>query len=74
MARMTLKAVHGDRERRRLPLSDRIVDEHLRSSYRHVPQPPEQPRSPTAENDDLRWPHCDGGNSSQRRNRWTLGS
>ncbi len=48
MARMTLKAVHGDRERRRLPLSERIVDEHL-SNYRHVPQSPEQPRSATAD-------------------------
>jgi hypothetical protein len=33
---MTLKAVHGDGERRRLPLSERIVDENL-SSYRHIP-------------------------------------
>ncbi len=36
MARMTLKAVHGDGERRRLPLSERIVDENL-SSYRQIP-------------------------------------
>jgi len=36
MARMTLKAVHGDGERQRLPLSKRIVDENL-SSYRHIP-------------------------------------
>lgn len=27
---------------------------------------------PAFENDDLRWPHRDGGNSSQRRNRWTV--
>jgi hypothetical protein len=44
MARMTLKAVHGDGERRRLTLSERIVDQNL-GSYRHVPQ---RPRSPTA--------------------------
>ena len=25
-------------------------------------------------NDGLHWPQRDGGNSSQRRNRWTLGS
>jgi hypothetical protein len=36
MARMTLKAVHGDGERRRLPLRERIIDENL-SSYRHIP-------------------------------------
>ncbi len=48
MARMTLKAVHGDGERRRLPLSERIVDENL-SSYRHVPQPRERLRSATAD-------------------------
>ncbi len=36
MARMTLKAVHGDGERHRLPLSERIVDQNL-SSYRHIP-------------------------------------
>ena len=36
MAGMTLKAVHGDGERHRLPLSERIVDENL-SSYRHIP-------------------------------------
>jgi hypothetical protein len=41
---MTLKAVHGDGERRRLPLSERIVDENL-GSFRHVPQR----RSPTAD-------------------------
>jgi hypothetical protein len=35
MARMTLKAVHGDGERRRLPLSERIVDQNL-SSYRQI--------------------------------------
>jgi hypothetical protein len=52
MARMTLKAVHGDGERRRLPLSERIVDEHL-SSYRHVPQPPERLRSATADAEAL---------------------
>jgi hypothetical protein len=34
---MTLKAVHGDGERRRLPLSERIVDENL-GSFRRVPQ------------------------------------
>jgi hypothetical protein len=48
MARMTLKAVHGDRERRRLPLSERIVDQNL-GSYRHVPQPSERPRSAIAD-------------------------
>ncbi len=37
MPRMTLKAVHGDGERRRLPLSERIADENL-GSFRHVPQ------------------------------------
>jgi hypothetical protein len=36
MARMTLKAVHADGERRRWPLSERIVDENL-GSYHHVP-------------------------------------
>jgi hypothetical protein len=34
---MTLKAVHDDGERRRLPLRERIVDENL-SSYRHIPR------------------------------------
>ncbi len=48
MARMTLKAVHCDGERRRWPLSERIVDENL-SSYRHVPQPRERLRSATAD-------------------------
>ena len=48
MARMTLKAVHGDGERRRLPLSERIVDENL-GSYRYVPQPHERLRSATAD-------------------------
>ncbi len=48
MPRMTLKAVHCDGERRRLPLSERIVDENL-GSYRHVPQPRERLRSVTAE-------------------------
>ncbi len=52
MARMTLKAAHGGGERRRLPLSERIVDEHL-SSYRHVPQPPQRLRSPTADAEAL---------------------
>jgi hypothetical protein len=37
MPRMTLRAVHGDGERRRLPLSERIVDENL-GSFRRVPQ------------------------------------
>ncbi len=37
MPRMTLKAVHRDSERRRLPLSERIIDENL-GSFRHVPQ------------------------------------
>jgi hypothetical protein len=36
MAGMTLEAVHADSERRRWPLSERIVDEKLGSSY-HVP-------------------------------------
>jgi hypothetical protein len=41
---MTLRAVHADRERRRWPLSERIVDENL-GSYHHVPQQPKRPRS-----------------------------
>jgi hypothetical protein len=52
MARMTLKAVHGDGERRRLPLSERIIDENL-GSYRHVPQPHERLRSATADPEAL---------------------
>ncbi|MGO9753225.1 MAG: hypothetical protein ACLP8S_06450 [Solirubrobacteraceae bacterium] len=48
MARMTLKAVHGDGERRRLPLSERVVDENL-GSYRHVPQARGRLRSGTAD-------------------------
>jgi hypothetical protein len=48
MARMTLKAVHGDGDWRRLPLSERIVDENL-GSYRHVPQPRERLRSAAAD-------------------------
>ncbi len=48
MARMTLRAVHGDGERRRLPLSERIVDENL-GSYRHVPRPHERLRSTTTD-------------------------
>ncbi len=48
MARMTLQDVHGDGERRRLPLSERIVDENL-GSYRHVPQSREPLRSATAD-------------------------
>ena len=48
MALMTLKAVHRDGDQRRLPLSERIVDENL-GSYRHVPQPREQLRSATAD-------------------------
>ncbi len=43
MARMTLSALHADDERRRLPLSERIVDENL-GSYRHVTQPRESKR------------------------------
>ncbi len=52
MARMTLKAVHGDGERRRLPLSERIADENL-GSYRHVPQLHERLRSATADTEAL---------------------
>ena len=37
MARMTLRAVHADSERRRWTLNARIVDEGL-GSYCHVPQ------------------------------------
>ncbi len=48
MARMTLKAVDGAGDRRRLPLSERIVDENL-GSYRHVPQPRERLRSATVD-------------------------
>ncbi len=46
MARMTLKAVHADGERRRWTLSERIVDENL-GSYRHVPQSRERLRRAT---------------------------
>ena len=35
MARMTLKAVHTDDERRRWTLSERIIDENL-GSYHYV--------------------------------------
>src|SRR5271167_3768493 len=52
MARMTLKAVHGDGERRRRPLSERIVDENL-GSYRHVPRQRERRRSATADAEAL---------------------
>jgi hypothetical protein len=45
---MTLKAVHVDGDRCRLPLSERIVEENL-GSYHHVPQPRERLRSATAE-------------------------
>ncbi|MGO9899099.1 MAG: hypothetical protein ACLP0J_05290 [Solirubrobacteraceae bacterium] len=48
MARMTLKAVPVDGERRRLPLSERIVDENL-GSYHHVPRPRERLRAATAD-------------------------
>ncbi len=47
MTRMTLKAVHVDGDPRRVPLSERIVDENL-GSYHHVPQPHEQLRSAPA--------------------------
>jgi hypothetical protein len=55
MPRMTLKAVHGDGDgdRRRLPLSERIVDENL-GNYRHVPQPRERGRSATADAEVLK--------------------
>ncbi len=43
MARMTLRAVHADDERRQLPLSERIVDENL-GSYCHVSQPRQRQR------------------------------
>jgi hypothetical protein len=45
---MTLKAVHVDGDRCRLPLSERVVDENL-GSYHHVPQPRERLRSATAD-------------------------
>jgi len=48
MARMTLKAAHVSGDRRRVPLSERILDENL-GSYRHVPRPREQLRSATAD-------------------------
>jgi hypothetical protein len=48
MALMTLKAVHRDGDQRRLPLSERIVDENL-GSYRHVPQSRDRPRSATSD-------------------------
>ncbi len=48
MARMTLKAVHVDGDRCRLPLSERIVDENL-GSYHHVHQPRKRLRSATAD-------------------------
>lgn len=47
MPRMILKPVHRDGERRRLPLSERIVDENL-GRFRHVPQPRERRRSDRA--------------------------
>ncbi len=56
MARMTLRVVDVDGDRRRVPLSERIVDENL-GSYRHVPRPREQLRSATA----------DEGSSSRNR-------
>ncbi len=51
MARMALKAVHDDGERRRRPLSERIVDENL-GSYRHVPRQRDRRRPHGAEHDD----------------------
>jgi hypothetical protein len=48
MARMTLKAVHADGERRRWPLSERIVDENL-GSYHHVPHQRERLRLASAD-------------------------
>jgi len=38
MARMTLKAVHTDDERRRWTLSERIIDENL-GNYHYVTHP-----------------------------------
>ncbi len=52
MARMTLKAVHRDGERRRRPLSERIVDENL-GSFRHVPRQRERRRSATPDPEAL---------------------
>ncbi len=49
---MTLKAVHADSERRRWPLSERIVDEKL-GSYHHVPRQRQRPRSATADAETL---------------------
>ncbi len=40
MARMILKAVHSDSERRKWPLSERVLDENL-GRYHHVEQSPE---------------------------------
>ena len=48
MTRMTLKAVHVDGDPRRVPLSERIVDENL-GSYHHVPRPRERLRAATAD-------------------------
>lgn len=47
MARMTLRAVHVDGDLRRLPLSERIVDENL-GSYRHVSTGALREREPTS--------------------------
>lgn len=48
MNKMTLQAVHDDGARRRIPLSERIVDENL-GGYRHVPQQRQRPRPATAD-------------------------
>jgi hypothetical protein len=45
---MTLKAVHVDGDRCRVPLSERIVEENL-GSYHHVPQPRERLGSATGD-------------------------
>jgi hypothetical protein len=52
MPRMILRAVHAHDERRRWPLSERIVDENL-GRYRHVPQSSQRPRSATADTEAL---------------------
>ena len=82
MARMTFKTVHGDGELRRLPLSERIVDENL-SSYGQLPGPREPLRSATADTEvreslsadraqdyhDDHAGHAHGDDQAARRNR-----
>ncbi len=79
---MTIKAVYGDGERRRLPLSERVLDQNL-SSYGQVPGPHERPRSATADTEvceslsadraqdhhDDHAGHAHGEDQAARRNR-----